>query len=299
MFKAIYSLDAERRWAVTGTPIQNRLGDLLSLFRFLRYHPFDTSRVFHQHVVEKWKADSDPVAIASLKVLVNSITLRRPKKAIRLPPRVDQTRCLTFTGEEREHYERTKIATLRKLDSLEQVSSTSSFVNALQWINGLRLICNHGLNHQPTSEINVAVEQSIISWNSVAAQNFFEQLCDMNLARCSLCMIDLSQAFNDVLEYVGNHHDHPWIAQSLRLLCTFCFSRNSGGHGFLPICNHLGRCCLTSGTSFDEYLLRQCQQIPLSLKSSTKVDALIEDLLSLPRGQKRYYISRVLTFDQY
>lgn len=289
MFKAVYALDAERRWAVTGTPIQNRLGDLQSLFRFLRYHPFDASRVFQQHVVEKWKANSDPVAIASLKVLVNSITLRRPKKAIHLPPRVDQVQYLRFSSEERDHYERTKLLTLHKLDSLEQVSTTSSFVNALQWINGLRLICNHGLTHQPVSEWKVPPQQSNVPlWDWSAAQDCFEQLCDTNLARCSICSVDLFQASNDVLDYVGDHLDHPWIAPSLQLFCSFCYPHNSPAYGFESVCNHLGRNCLTMGVSFNEYPLRQYQQVPQPLQSSTKVEALVKELLGLPKVQKRW-----------
>jgi SNF2 family DNA or RNA helicase len=39
--KAVMSLNAQRRWAVTGTPLQNKMDDLSSLFTFVRIEPLD------------------------------------------------------------------------------------------------------------------------------------------------------------------------------------------------------------------------------------------------------------------
>jgi len=38
--KAVIALNAERRWVVTGTPIQNSSIDLYPLMAFLRFQPF-------------------------------------------------------------------------------------------------------------------------------------------------------------------------------------------------------------------------------------------------------------------
>eukprot|EP00494_Astrolonche_serrata_P024484 UN24742 len=40
MWRACTALTAERRWALTGTPVQNKLDDLFSLFAFLRLKPW-------------------------------------------------------------------------------------------------------------------------------------------------------------------------------------------------------------------------------------------------------------------
>lgn len=53
--KSIFALEAEHRWCITGTPIQNRLGDLCSLLRFLRVHPYDDPRVFEAEISQPWK----------------------------------------------------------------------------------------------------------------------------------------------------------------------------------------------------------------------------------------------------
>ena len=44
---------ADHRWAVTGTPIQNKLNDFYSLIRFIRLAPFDNFRVWKDTVERK------------------------------------------------------------------------------------------------------------------------------------------------------------------------------------------------------------------------------------------------------
>jgi DNA repair protein RAD16 len=38
--KACFALKAEYRWCLTGTPLQNRIGEFFSLIRFLNMDPF-------------------------------------------------------------------------------------------------------------------------------------------------------------------------------------------------------------------------------------------------------------------
>ena len=45
MARAAYELRAERRWVLTGTPVQNRLKDLWSLLHFLRLEPYASQRL--------------------------------------------------------------------------------------------------------------------------------------------------------------------------------------------------------------------------------------------------------------
>lgn len=101
--KAILSLHAERRWSVTGTPIQNRMEDFLAVTKFLRITPYDQRNQFSQHISGPVK-NGDPNVLTRLRVLVDSFTLRRVKDKINLPPREDNIIVLKFSEkEERVH----------------------------------------------------------------------------------------------------------------------------------------------------------------------------------------------------
>ncbi|KAI2794698.1 hypothetical protein POX_a01299 [Penicillium oxalicum] len=102
--KAILALNAQRRWSVTGTPIQNRLEDLLAVTKFLRLFPYDDRARFTQHVISPMKTGNEN-ALASLRVLIDSFTLRRVKKMLNLPERTEKIVTLQFSEKEAQLHE--------------------------------------------------------------------------------------------------------------------------------------------------------------------------------------------------
>ncbi|EPQ67026.1 Bgt-5364 [Blumeria graminis f. sp. tritici] len=146
-FKAICRLAANRRWAITGTPVQNRLEDLGALMSFLRIKPFDEKGGFAQHIMAPFKM-CDPEILPKLRLLVDSITLRRLKDRIDLPPRHDHLVKLEFSEEERPVYDifakNAKDRIKAMVGQHESALSGKSYVHILQSILRLRLICAHG-----------------------------------------------------------------------------------------------------------------------------------------------------------
>ena len=91
--KAVAKLKAERRWGLTGTPIQNSLRDLHGLVSFLKMEPLDDAGLF-KRTVERPLANGEQDAVRRLQALVGSIALRRTKTTMRngaslvsLPPK--------------------------------------------------------------------------------------------------------------------------------------------------------------------------------------------------------------------
>lgn len=147
-FKAIIRLQAQRRWAVTGTPVQNRLDDFAALLSFLRLEPFHQKGRFLRHIVEPFKA-CDPEIVPKLRVLVDTITLRRLKDKIDLPPREDLVVKLDFSPEERGIYD---MFARNAQDRVKVLAGNSdgralggnTYIHILKAILRLRLLCAHG-----------------------------------------------------------------------------------------------------------------------------------------------------------
>jgi SNF2 family DNA or RNA helicase len=144
--KGTCALFAQRRWAVTGTPVQNRLEDLGALIRFLRIKPFDESSAWAQYIIAPFKNADDSV-LPQLRLLVDSITLRRGKENIGLKGRNEAHVKLEFTPEERQLYGRFASQSNMQLKGMMRESSTlrgKSYAHVLKSLLRLRMICDHG-----------------------------------------------------------------------------------------------------------------------------------------------------------
>ncbi|KIV77394.1 hypothetical protein PV11_09191 [Exophiala sideris] len=143
--QAIYSLEAQRRWCLTGTPIQNRLDDLGSLTRYLRLYPYDTAMRFNQYIRGPAQA-GDPGFLKALRVFVDSFTLRRLRDRIDLPERNNLVDHLDFSPEEKRLHDFFKEIAHVQIQELARAREKNSGVqhHVLRGIMTLRLICAHG-----------------------------------------------------------------------------------------------------------------------------------------------------------
>lgn len=76
--KAAFALQGPRRWAVTGTPIQNKLNELFSLFHFLQLQPYG-DYLWWNNVIMKPIRNRDERGLERLRSILSSILLRRTK----------------------------------------------------------------------------------------------------------------------------------------------------------------------------------------------------------------------------
>ncbi|RMZ71960.1 helicase-like transcription factor [Pyrenophora seminiperda CCB06] len=137
----------QRRWAVTGTPVQNRLEDLGALFNFIKLSPFDTPSGFNQFILTPFK-NADPMVVDRLQLLVGAVTIRRTKEIIKgeIPKKTDYVVRLQFSKEEQQLHDWFEKDTQRKVLAVTQGNKIGgqSYARILSAILNLRLICAHG-----------------------------------------------------------------------------------------------------------------------------------------------------------
>ncbi|KAJ3890429.1 DNA repair protein RAD5 [Lentinula edodes] len=123
--KAVYALRARRRWAVTGTPIVNKLEDLYSLLKFLNFKPWSEFSFFNSFITLPFLA-RDPKGIEVVQVILESILLRREKnmldsggkRIVELPPKKITVENLEFAPMERKIYDSIYDSAKRNFDQL-------------------------------------------------------------------------------------------------------------------------------------------------------------------------------------
>ena len=140
--RAVRALPARARVALTGTPIENRLGDLWALFDFLNPGLLGSRRVFQSFVKELESRDEQP--FAPLRRLVAPYILRRLKtdRSIidDLPEKTETTRDCHLTRKQAGLYQRV-VRTMRR--DLERTDGIERRGVVLRSLLRLKQACNH------------------------------------------------------------------------------------------------------------------------------------------------------------
>lgn len=204
---------------MTGTPIQNRLADLSTMFQFLRVYPYSEPKVFEEQINKPWKK-GDAKAVTRLRAVVRCIALRRPKGVIELPERIDDVQTVTFSGEERQKYESVKAAATSFLDNAISMETRDNklYLSALQRINSLRMICNLGLTYRGSSSAPI-IDQP---WDQRSAQKTFETMESAGTAICAGCSLDLGLGLVES-SGLSEIEDRIYLTECALAFCNQCY----------------------------------------------------------------------------
>lgn len=232
-FKACFDLSAISRWCLTGTPIQNRLEDIGTLFAFIRARPFHTLAIFRQYIVTPYHEGGERrrIACERLGLLLDSLCLRRTKERLHLPGHQDKIVPIILTGAEREQYEKTKRTMDRIIRQRAGVYERHNTFSMFQAILQLRIFCNHGTFQRP------------FSWNRISRRDMREAavsaLGKNSETSCSACKLPMP--------VLGSNRIHNnFVDQCSHVLCSECLEDSASnidatGNGRnCPLCERMG-----------------------------------------------------------
>jgi len=142
--KAIMRLQGELRIVTTGTPIENHLGELWNLFRFINPGLLGSFTRFSQRFAGPIER-GDPQAREALKRTIQPFVLRRRKDQVlaELPPKTEIELAVELTPQERAVYEAVRQRALARLEVKEDAGRKvgQHHIEILAEITRLRRAC--------------------------------------------------------------------------------------------------------------------------------------------------------------
>lgn len=105
--KSVMLLHSKHRLALSGTPIENNLGELYALFHFLNPSMFGTAQNFNTHYAVPIQKDNNEKVITELRKKIYPFILRRLKKNVlkELPDKTEQLLYVEMSDAQKKFYE--------------------------------------------------------------------------------------------------------------------------------------------------------------------------------------------------
>lgn len=257
--KATCALEAERRIALTGTPIQNKIEDVWALFKFLRLSPIDNKDVFSKFVTTPCKT-GEQLGIARLQLVMRACCLRRTKetsdngtKILNLPARKEGQVWLELREDERKIYTERRNAAQANIETLKATKQlTQNYAHVLQQLLRLRQTCDHvdlpksGAAEEDYDGTIMDYEVAVkgieqLGLSQHRAQSVICTQKDMaNGSLCAECGVDFGPYFpsiglggveDDVKSEAvevkkGKKDPRPILTKCMHILCLGCFRKS-------------------------------------------------------------------------
>lgn len=142
--QAVRTLRARHRLALTGTPIENNLDELWSLFEFVMPGLLGNAQRFRtgfRHPIER---EGSETRLAALRSRVSPFVLRRLKETVArdLPPKTELVRHVCFEQDQRDLYESIRVAAHAEVRSaIRRQGFEASSIMILDALTKLRQVC--------------------------------------------------------------------------------------------------------------------------------------------------------------
>jgi superfamily II DNA or RNA helicase len=138
------ALRAQHRLCLTGTPMENHLGELWSLFDFVQPGLLGERSQFQRHYRTPIEQGGDAKRAAALKQRIHPFLLRRTKDAVArdLPPKIQIVEPIELDERQRDFYDGIRLGQHRRVrEAIEQQGVARSHITVLDALLKLRQAC--------------------------------------------------------------------------------------------------------------------------------------------------------------
>lgn len=142
--RAVKHIDARHRLCLTGTPLENNLGELWSLFDFILPGLLGDARQFSRCFRIPIEKQGDTLAAQRLSQRIRPFLLRRTKERVArdLPKKTEIIHSVMLEGEQREIYETVRVAMHRRVrEEIARHGLERSRIIVLDALLKLRQVC--------------------------------------------------------------------------------------------------------------------------------------------------------------
>ncbi len=140
----IQQVNATHRLCLTGTPLENHLGELWSLFHFIMPGLLGSMKDFRKFFKLPIERDANKDRQELLAKRVKPFMLRRTKNqvAAELPPKTEMTQIIELAGPQRDLYEAIRLSMEKKVrDAITRLGIGKSQIILLDALLKLRQVC--------------------------------------------------------------------------------------------------------------------------------------------------------------
>ncbi len=142
--RAVRRLRGRHHIALTGTPMENRLSELWSIFDFINHGYLGSIGQFQKKFVIPIEKNESKDKVRALQGLIRPFLLRRTKKdeevALNLPDKQEQKEYCPLTAEQASLYEQLVKDTFAEIEKLSGFERKGLI---LQMLSRLKQLCNH------------------------------------------------------------------------------------------------------------------------------------------------------------
>ncbi|KAG8736436.1 hypothetical protein FRC10_009318 [Ceratobasidium sp. 414] len=201
---ACCALKGRNKWCLTGTPIQNSVEELYSLFKFLGVRPLNDWDQFRTTIAQPVKQGRSTRAMKRLHIVLKAVMLRRTKDMtidgaplISLPGRTVNTVYCEFDEDELAFYKALEQKTSLTLNKFVRAGTVmSNYTSVLLLLLRLRQACDH------PSLVSKDFQKDVDAVESKPAQkddeedndlaDLFQKMgVDKRITACAICQAEL------------------------------------------------------------------------------------------------------------